>query len=808
MSSYMEGSSPQSITALLTTWTNKYRYRDLRPALRYSDEVQQARQEDLPLVALESTIYTHGFPYPDNVDLALGLEQVVRDNGGVPATIGFIDGEICVGMTKDQLVRLASAAGKPETMKISRRDLPYITGMRLAGRPITGGTTISGTMMIAQRAGIRVFGTGGLGGVHRGGQDTMDISADLTELGRTTVAVVSSGCKSFLDLPRTLEFLETQGVPVCTFADGRTGDVDIPAFYTRESGVKSPFTIQNAKEAAAMIFAQAHLRSTKGVMGGLLFANPIPKEFSIPKAEIDLAINQAVQEAADQGFHGHSNTPFILARIKDLTKGNSIPANRALIRSNVKVATQVAIELEKLRSFYRKEDAQRKAEERNKYGDNPPAAMISSKDRKKTQSQENSDPPTISSEARNESSMKKIVLQSPPDLVVFGSLAVDLACDHSPVDSTNSTDAGPLMKTSNPSIIKQTIGGVGHNVALAAHIASGALKVRLCSVVGADSTGSETLTAIEAEGLDTTGILTHPEARTAQYVAINDGKKDLVLAMSDMKILSEAKPKPSWVLSNAMTAKVAIVDGNWDPMELQKLFITLKKANKSLKTIFEPVSVPKAANLFKKSTYHTIEKAFPHNLVDIATPNTFELSAMYTAAKENGFLECQEWWALVDAFGIPSTGARDRFVQITNAKMTDEGIPHQTIQLLPYIPTILTKLGADGVLLTQLMTPHDPRLTDSQHTRYILSRNSNGTKTVGGVYMRHFPTQEVVKEIVSVNGVGDTFLGVLAAGLAKGKALDSSLIDLAQKAAGLTLGSKEAVSPELKDLQEEFESLP
>jgi pseudouridine-5'-phosphate glycosidase/pseudouridine kinase len=323
-----------------------------------------------------------------------------------------------------------------------------------------------------------------------------------------------------------------------------------------------------------------------------------------------------------------------------------------------------------------------------------------------------------------------------------------------------------------------------------------------------DRTGRDTLTAIEAEGLDTSGILTIPDARTAQYIAVNDGKKDLVLAMSDMKILSEAKPKPSWVLSNSMTAKVAVVDGNWDPMELQKLFTTLKRANKSLQTIFEPVSVPKAANLFKRSTYHSFEKAFPHNLVDIATPNTFELASMYTAAKENGFLECQEWWALVDAFGIPSTGARDRFVQITNAKMTDEGIPHQTIQLLPYIPTILTKLGADGVLLTQLMTPDDPRLTDSRHARYILSRNANGTKTVGGVYMRHFPTQQVVKEIVSVNGVGDTFLGVLAAGLAKGKELDGTLIDLAQKAAGLTLGSKEAVSPELKDLQEEFESLP
>jgi pseudouridine-5'-phosphate glycosidase/pseudouridine kinase len=220
---------------------------------RVSEEVEEAVQSRRPVVALETTIYTHGFPYPDNVALAALLESVVRKNGGVPATIGVLNGVARVGLSPEELIELASSDGKTELMKVSRRDLPYITGLGLTGRKINGGTTIAGTMVLAHMAGIEVFGTGGLGGVHRGGEHTMDVSADLTELGRTGVTVISSGCKSFLDIPRTLEYLETQGAFVGTFADGRSGKIDFPAFWTRESGLKSPTVIQNEKEAAAII---------------------------------------------------------------------------------------------------------------------------------------------------------------------------------------------------------------------------------------------------------------------------------------------------------------------------------------------------------------------------------------------------------------------------------------------------------------------------------------------------------------------------------------------------------------------------
>lgn len=211
---------------------------------------------------------------------------------------------------------------------------------------MNGGTTIAGTMLLARLAGIRVFGTGGLGGVHRGGESSMDVSADLTELGRTRVAVIGSGCKGFLDIPRTLEYLETQGCLVSTFADGRTGNIDFPAFWARESGTKSPSVVWNEKEAAAVIYAQEKL----GIESGMFFANPIPEEFAIPAAEMKSTIEQAVAEANEKGFTGSANTPFILSKIKKLTGEKAVIANKALVTSNLVRATNVAVELSQLLS--------------------------------------------------------------------------------------------------------------------------------------------------------------------------------------------------------------------------------------------------------------------------------------------------------------------------------------------------------------------------------------------------------------------------------------------------------------------------
>lgn len=338
------------------------------------------------------------------------------------------------------------------------------------------------------------------------------------------------------------------------------------------------------------------------------------------------------------------------------------------------------------------------------------------------------------------------------------------------------------------------------------------------------SAGTSIVSALENEGLDTSGVVVLPttgnakgpsfDNRTAQYVAINDAEKNLVVAMADMRLFDNATSSPTRVerrllMKNLLSRSTwVVIDANWNPLVLKRLLLKNwnQKAKNQTKIVFEPVSVPKASRIFEStsdSTKHWTVGAFPRHDIHLSTPNQYELAAMHAAAKNNGFFESQEWWEVIDALGIPSSGARDRFVSITNRKLTDEGIPLQTIQLLPYIPTILTKLGVEGVLLTELLKPGDERLTRQSEAPFILSRNSNGSSEVGGVYMRLFPA-EVVQDIVSVNGVGDTFLGVLVAGLAQGLRLDEKLINIAQRAAAMTLRSKESVSPEVRQIGSEL----
>lgn len=335
--------------------------------------------------------------------------------------------------------------------------------------------------------------------------------------------------------------------------------------------------------------------------------------------------------------------------------------------------------------------------------------------------------------------------------------------------------------------------------------------------------GKTVMSALEGEKIDTSGIkvLSAPVSgaisseeeipRTAQYVAINDLKKDLVIAMGDMSLFSNPNAPVEDLLHQIVSSKPKwiVIDGNWHPKSI-KAFI---EAGKSVgaKIAFEPVSNLKSKKLFPKSSsagQAPNMETFPNNLLDLAAPNQYELAAMHSAAKENEYFESELWWIVIDSLGIPSTGARDRFVSLTSSKLTDQGIPLQTIQLLPYIPTILTKLGPDGVLLTELLKPDDYRLRDPKSAPYILSRCNNGSTEVGGVYMRLFPASEKVEGIVSVNGVGDTFLGVLIAGLAKGLELDEHLVGVAQRGAVLTLKSKEAVSPKVESLKWVLHGMP
>lgn len=313
----------------------------LKNVLRITDEVADAVATNKPVVALESTIYTHGAFEED-----LGLEDIVRAAGAVPAVCGVYNGVATVGLLKHEIQEMVQG----NAAKLSRRDLAAIVGDGLRGEKRHGGTTIAGTMILARLAGIRVFGTGGLGGVHRGGESSMDISADLTELGRTRVAVVCGGCKGFLDIPRTLEYLETQGVVVSTFnsSGGRepNENVNFPAFWARDSGFKSPSHVAGAEDAAYRIYAQEKL----GIESGLLFALPIPEEAAIPRELMEEAIGRAIRDAEREGSTGSMNTPFILQRIREYTQDRSVVANLALVRHNVHMATEIATRLSDIMS--------------------------------------------------------------------------------------------------------------------------------------------------------------------------------------------------------------------------------------------------------------------------------------------------------------------------------------------------------------------------------------------------------------------------------------------------------------------------
>ena len=299
--------------------------------LEISPEVQSALAEGKPVVALESTIISHGMPYPQNVETAMNVERIVRENGAVPATIAIIGGRLKAGLSADEIEYLGKKGY--DVTKASRRDLPV-----LVARGADGATTVATTMIIAAMAGIRVFATGGIGGVHRGAEVTMDISADLEELARTPVLVVCAGAKSILDLGLTLEYLETKGVPVIGY-----GTSELPAFYTRKSGFGVDYRLDTPDEVAAAFRAKLEM----GLEGGMLVTNPIPEQYSMDPDVINRAIDEAVAEAHAKGIRGKQTTPFLLAKIKDLTGGDSLASNIRLVYINAALAAKVAGKLDK-----------------------------------------------------------------------------------------------------------------------------------------------------------------------------------------------------------------------------------------------------------------------------------------------------------------------------------------------------------------------------------------------------------------------------------------------------------------------------
>ncbi|GAA4848022.1 pseudouridine-5'-phosphate glycosidase [Algivirga pacifica] len=296
--------------------------------LELSEEVKKALDQNEAVVALESTIISHGMPYPQNMETARMLEDTVSQQGAVPATIAIIDGKLKVGLSTEEIHHLATSN---QVLKASRRDLPYLVSQKK-----DGATTVAATMIIAAMAGIRVFATGGLGGVHRGVAETLDISADLTECAKTNVAVVCAGVKSILDIGLTLEYLETQGVPVIAYKAE-----EFPAFYTRSSGFKADYAMYTPEEIASMLKVKWEM----GLTGGVIIGNPVPEEAAMEKAMIDVAIDKALAEASKREIRGKKITPFLLDRLKEITEGKSLETNIALVKNNARLAAEIAVNL-------------------------------------------------------------------------------------------------------------------------------------------------------------------------------------------------------------------------------------------------------------------------------------------------------------------------------------------------------------------------------------------------------------------------------------------------------------------------------
>ncbi|KAL6405424.1 indigoidine synthase A like protein [Ilyonectria robusta] len=388
---------------------------------------------------------------------------------------------------------------------------------------------------------------------------------------------------------------------------------------------------------------------------------------------------------------------------------------------------------------------------------------------------------------------------SQADILVAGSVAIDLTCDCKG-DSTDSSPS-PHLHTSNPAIVTQSIGGVGRNVALAAHQVSSGSGVRFCSIIGDDIAGASVMSSLKSYGMDVSCIqkldkTSSSSARTAEYIAINGSDKNLFLAMADMNIFSYNTFSTDWDHIVAQSnPKWLVVDANWSASSIASWIKAGKKG--AAKIAFEPVSQAKSANLFCPHIEGSLG-IFPQQSVHLSTPNQYELESMHHTALTNGYFNDPLWQGVHNCFN--RNGITERLSELAAQHSLDFTALQKAVEILPYIPTLITKLGSNGAVLTQIISRDDPRLSDPAAMPFILKSSPQSDDHIGGIYIRFYPVVEKVKDVISVNGVGDTFLGILVSGLASGGRIEH-LIDVAQQGAVMTLRSPESVSPILKTLK-------
>ncbi|XP_061772992.1 uncharacterized protein zgc:136858 isoform X2 [Nerophis ophidion] len=533
---------------------------------RVHPSVSQALAENRPVVALESTIITHGMPYPHNLRTALEVEAIVRAEKATPATVGVIRGKVHVGLSSGELDFLARCDG---SMKVSRRDLPYVVSQGLSG-----GTTVSATMIAAHRAGIPVFVTGGIGGVHRDGHNSLDISADLTELSRTPIAVVSAGVKSILDIGRTLEYLETQGVCVATYGPSK----EFPAFFSPSSGFTSPCQVCDPDKAAELIESALSL----GVQSGVLIAVPIPEEHAAAGRQMEGAIQAALEEANAKGIRGRDVTPYILQRVNELTKGKSLHANIAVIHNNAKVGSHISFALA---ARTKKSESQSQPSDSN---------IVKSE----SQSQ-----PPDSNNVKSESQSQP----SDSNIVVIGGINVDFI-------AKGKSKALQFGQT-NPGSVCQSYGGVGRNISdCLSRLGQQPLFI---SATGRDAHSEAVFH--HCRHMNTSGVSRLEGASTATYCAVITEAGEVSLGLGDMDIHQHITQQyVSQFKEQLLSSTLVCLDGNI-PISTIRYVCSLAKEH-NINVWYEPTDSEKASKPFLSDAWKSLAYTSP-NLAELCTMN-------------------------------------------------------------------------------------------------------------------------------------------------------------------------------------------
>lgn len=750
-------------------------------------EVEDALAHNKPVVALESTIITHGMPYPTSMDMARSVENIVRSTGSIPATIGIIGGRVKIGLEPHELERLARRTVNP--MKISRRDI----GAAIVSKR-DGGTTCSSTLIFAALAGIKVFATGGLGGVHRGGENSMDVSADLHELTRCPVGLVSAGVKSILDIGRTLEYLETLGVPVISYAKTK----DFPAFYTRQSGHQVPWNVTDPAQAARILYTHWQL----GLTNGALFAVPIPEKYEAAGASIQKAVELAIRESEESGISkcGKEVTPWLLNRVGELTKGRSLESNIALVQNTALAGGQIAVEFAKLA-----EEGEQDHQKHLCRGFNQQLAPSSPTGQVTARSMKLPYPDWNATAVQNKKA----------SIMVAGCAAVDITAkvEQASADS---------LKTTHPGKLSLTLGGVGRNIAEATHRVLSVSEehsdaVLLLAPVGDDVFGKLIVDLTRSVGMRTDGLLSVSGLRSAVCNLLLDAQGGLQSGVADMDLPHK------WAGEEVVSAlqdhqpRFLVLDGNLSA-EAMTAFVT-EAANSDTQIFFEPTSVVKSTRIFPAvaaNIGHSLQ-----SVVSYASPNLLELRHMYEEARNTfDLMSHDHWWGVVDGFALESRfrmeldllarkAVSEEIADLGNlAFLVDQGIVQMAIKLLPFFQHLVVKCGELGVVIVM-------RLRNADANTWLTERNdpqgrrvvAHSQASASTVVVQHFPPLPTPRNMsVNTTGVGDSLVGALLAMLVQNPnaflhpATLKNVIAVSQEAAIMTLQSSHAVSPFLSSL--------